>query len=88
MVEAKRPDAPDTPDRPEMTFLTSKLVPFANFEQTKNLDQSILLANEIYVLLVACKDYSKIQKENPAWKDIELAYENCDKMKEYVQKRY
>ena len=81
-------DAPKMPDRPEITFLTSKLVPFANYDQTKDLDKSILLATEIFILLVACKDYSNVRKDKPDWKDIELAHENCDTMKSYLQKRY
>ena len=82
------PNAPNMLDRPEITFITSKHVPFANYTKTKNLDKSILHAREVYVLLVACKKYEKVRKDKPEWKDIEKAYENCDTMKSFLQKRY
>ena len=47
-----------------------------------------MLAKEVYVLFIACKKYENVRKDKPDWKDIDLAYENCDTMKSFLQKRY
>ena len=40
------------------------------------------------MLLIAVKDYSETRKEMPAYKDIDLAVQNCEHLRTYFQTKY